>query len=597
MKTMKLGLVMVFVAMLAAQANAARYYVKGSAGASGTGLSWGEAKKTVAEAMNLAGNGDEVWVAAGTYAADSTNTLVVMKSGVSIYGGFAGTETSLTQRNIAANPTILDGANMANHVVSADYVTTAELSGFIVQRGKYMAGRGAGVYANHSHAITVSNCEIHSNAGRTAGMYIVYTSDTLIVDSKIYNNHSTQVGGGIYLGNSSGAITGCTVAGNTGDQGTGGIYLTGVMTGSVMGTFPVTVADCVIACNSAPTGGGITCGPYVDAIMTNCVISGNKAVNNAGGIYNGSGHVQIVNCTIDLNTATNGGGYYAAGEAYPAWGTITNCIFSDNVGYGLYSTFMNTPTLSYSLFRMNMNTGLRGPGDYVYESYPGVATPIVGAANIDAAGYGSNDRDGSPAYSTSGLSSGTWTDNGVFDSASSTTLLTCGSANLTPGALAGKLIRPVVNQRYIYYVISNTQTTITVAGDASFCSTIGTSWQTKQYNLGSTSAAIDWGQTIAGLTHDIIGTPRPSGAGYDVGAYEYTSGPSGPMEIVWLDFPWTGAKMGTEAQPFSNIDDAINWVTVGGTIKIKPGSAAVSKRITKQVRIEAPSGGARIGAN
>ncbi|MGZ3746480.1 MAG: choice-of-anchor Q domain-containing protein [Pseudobdellovibrionaceae bacterium] len=44
------------------------------------------------------------------------------------------------------------------------------------------------------------------------------------------------------------------------------------------------------------------------------------------------------------------------------------------------------------------------------------------------------------------------------------------------------------------------------------------------YRLQSNSPAIDKGTPIAGLTYDLIGVPRPTGAGYDIGAYEYTSG-------------------------------------------------------------------------
>ncbi|MGZ3797794.1 MAG: choice-of-anchor Q domain-containing protein, partial [Pseudobdellovibrionaceae bacterium] len=44
------------------------------------------------------------------------------------------------------------------------------------------------------------------------------------------------------------------------------------------------------------------------------------------------------------------------------------------------------------------------------------------------------------------------------------------------------------------------------------------------YRLQSNSPAIDKGTPIAALTYDAIGVPRPTGAGYDIGAYEYTSG-------------------------------------------------------------------------
>jgi len=55
----------------------------------------------------------KVWVAAGTYVENIT-----LKSGVALYGGFAGNETDLSQRNWAANKTILDG-NQSGSVVTS----------------------------------------------------------------------------------------------------------------------------------------------------------------------------------------------------------------------------------------------------------------------------------------------------------------------------------------------------------------------------------------------------------------------------------------------------------------------------------------------
>jgi hypothetical protein len=44
---------------------------------------------------------------------------------------------------------------------------------------------------------------------------------------------------------------------------------------------------------------------------------------------------------------------------------------------------------------------------------------------------------------------------------------------------------------------------------------------TNNFRLQSSSAAIDNGVAINGLTGDSEGTLRPQGAAYDIGAYEY----------------------------------------------------------------------------
>ena len=83
-----------FVA-LAAMAGAKTIYVSPSGSASADGSSWATAVDNLPSALALATAGDEVWMAAGTYAV--TQTINVLP-GVDIYGGFAGTESSIDER-------------------------------------------------------------------------------------------------------------------------------------------------------------------------------------------------------------------------------------------------------------------------------------------------------------------------------------------------------------------------------------------------------------------------------------------------------------------------------------------------------------------
>ena len=54
----------------------------------------------------------------------------------------------------------------------------------------------------------------------------------------------------------------------------------------------------------------------------------------------------------------------------------------------------------------------------------------------------------------------------------------------------------------------------------------------QDFSLKDGSAAIDAGMTIAAVTLDISGTPRPQGNSYDIGAYEYQTGPISQPEAV-----------------------------------------------------------------
>ncbi|MFM2305738.1 MAG: hypothetical protein RLZZ367_407, partial [Bacteroidota bacterium] len=94
-----------------------RIYVDQNALAGGDGTSWGSAFRTVQEALNVIANSvvpvQEVWVAKGVYYPTNVNdrnaTFLIKGKYVRYYGGFAGNETSTSQRNIAANTTVLSG--------------------------------------------------------------------------------------------------------------------------------------------------------------------------------------------------------------------------------------------------------------------------------------------------------------------------------------------------------------------------------------------------------------------------------------------------------------------------------------------------------
>ncbi|MRR29794.1 hypothetical protein EG834_05620, partial [bacterium] len=65
---------------------------------------------------------------------------------------------------------------------------------------------------------------------------------------------------------------------------------------------------------------------------------------------------------------------------------------------------------------------------------------------------------------------------------------------------------------------------------------------------------------------------------------------------VWVDFYWTNlTRNGSEANPYNNITEGVAYANAGDTINIEPGASPERLRITKQLRIEAPNGPARIG--
>ncbi|MBU2920582.1 T9SS type A sorting domain-containing protein [Winogradskyella psychrotolerans] len=90
------------------------YYVDANATGANDGSSWTDAFTNVTDALALTNLNDAVWVAKGTYTlADKNTPISVNTNEVDIIGGFAGTETTIADRDFTAihttNATIFTG--------------------------------------------------------------------------------------------------------------------------------------------------------------------------------------------------------------------------------------------------------------------------------------------------------------------------------------------------------------------------------------------------------------------------------------------------------------------------------------------------------
>ena len=130
------------------------------------GASWATAFNTVGEAIEAAFAADAIWVASGTY-----NESLQMKARVSMYGGFAGTESDeeFALRDWRKQETILDATGLNDRVlIGAD---RTELDGFTITRGKRpydpLVNGGSGMSCDNV-TMTIRNCYFHHN-GESGG--------------------------------------------------------------------------------------------------------------------------------------------------------------------------------------------------------------------------------------------------------------------------------------------------------------------------------------------------------------------------------------------------------------------------------------------
>ncbi len=125
-------------------------YVDSSVTTSGNGASWSNAVKTLRTALiaaNTTQSIKEIWVRKGTYYPtddnDRDSSFRILRNNIKLYGGFSGTETSISQRNILGNITTLSGdLNIPNDTADNSYhvITILALSNSIIDSNTVIDG-------------------------------------------------------------------------------------------------------------------------------------------------------------------------------------------------------------------------------------------------------------------------------------------------------------------------------------------------------------------------------------------------------------------------------------------------------------------------
>jgi hypothetical protein len=327
-------------------------YVNDDATGANSGSSWADAFTELQSALAIATSGDQVWVAIGTYKPDYDVIMQVhdadrtrsfeLADGVSIYGGFDGTETTLEDRAELVEQTILSGdlldddANgfadpVSNDntrddnscaVVRGDSVTnTTVFDGFTVTANfGWGTCSGSGLVLTNSSA-RVENCRFVRNAGSGDGGGLLNNGGSSHISECVFSDNRALFGGGASnISGSNSVFEDCLFIDNE-SSGLGGGMENWTQT-------LTTIKRCSFVRNrSGSDGGGLDIG-LGDAWVVSCKFLGNSAPSEGGGLNIYGGSISTVANSIFVGNTSTGGGAIRSTESALA---VVNCTTSSNV--------------------------------------------------------------------------------------------------------------------------------------------------------------------------------------------------------------------------------------------------------------------------
>ena len=425
-------------------------YVKPTATGTGDGSSWdnasGDLQKMIDELAdnNVSQQAGEVWVAAGTYKPQSQlisgmnySASFRMRDGISVYGGFAGNETSKQKRAKGTMPwdfknvTVLEAAyyesklawtnskwtvgSDSRHVVwfapmsgESEFTRVTTLDGVTVQGGyaqgntgldDFKTDRGAGVYMDGANAY-LSNCIVRENyaTGNGGGVYL---KNGRAQTSLIYNNNADADGGAVYVENR-GLVHRSMLTNNSALNGAGVYLYNGAEASSDDPDHPeyLILSTCVVSNNTVRGNGAVYCdkgGVLMQNTITNneCVTATDATDVNAsqtGGIYVDE-YALVLNSVL-WNNQMQGGTNIPMYARNPSAAKVR---FLYNAISGVNNVVWNNTLQEQTLSLVDENAGKQDDGTSIGPRFTEPAADMNFSLNTD---YGVQDewKDGLISY-------------------------------------------------------------------------------------------------------------------------------------------------------------------------------------------------------
>jgi predicted outer membrane repeat protein len=302
------------------------WYVDQDVPPGGDGSSWTWAFQNLEQALLVAEDGEQIWVAEGTYRPsgankDSRSATFSVEKKVGIYGGFVGTETSVEQADPLTNMTVLSG-----DLNGDDPVDFSDNAYSVVTFSTNGVGEGTLL---HGFVITAGNADYEDDANPAqytgGGILFDGTTNGLLVERCEIRGNQAISGGGVANTDSfdRGTFMSCRFNRNTAHSMGGGIYATG----------SITVINSQMAGNSSDWIGGAVAIDGGSLTMTNCTIATNIAWHSGGLHGSDTSTADVTNCIIWDNTDFYGEG----SQIEMGSGALTlnySCIMHLEAGWG-----------------------------------------------------------------------------------------------------------------------------------------------------------------------------------------------------------------------------------------------------------------------
>ncbi len=506
-------------------------FVNGAASPEGDGLSWGAAFRSVQQGIDAAESGAEdgecqVWVAQGVYRVylDGPDDTIALNPRVELYGGFAGTEQTLTERDWHTHKTVLSGCDeeclhhvyhvVTGHPNSED--DRSRIDGFVISDGRATSSAtdpcGGGMYINGG-APTLANCFfIENEAELTGGGLCHQGSGVLRIESTLFMDNRAKQGGGLSSGSSSTIVlqNGVFIDNFAAELG-GAVYLDRVQSAGIEQTefsanraessggalylssvsHAVSVTNSLLTENWAPFGGGATA-HNSGMELVNTLFFSNRS-DHAGAIHaRGNSRVKLINCTLTENRCTVGdvGGILV--EEGPEV-EVTNVILWDNEPQEIAKLPSGTGTVNVA------HSNVRD----------------LDALELDG---NENNIDSDPAFAVGAFAGVSWVSR-YYDNATYLTEITAEESIGTDVPKRGLFINVNTADAPFSPVTDADDSRLFVWGDKLGDANPGNSFQFRDLHLTAESPCIDQGDAAAAPDQDLEGNGRQGKP--DMGAFEF----------------------------------------------------------------------------